>query len=225
MLKLWVVVGLVAVGPALAGCGPLGPGAAFTVETAVQVSGDGGAGPPSAETGLPEEAQAGHDLNEAGLGDAGPEAAVLDVTPPKEDAGDAGPAVNLFPGSPYGPAMCRGGADCVSDTRWDVDGGSPVTLVCIAQVGGPASLSGPSSPGPSPNELTGTTLCGPAEDENGSPILCLSDLDCGGYSCITKQCSVAIYESYDSGNVDPTGVEPVLVSYCQGVGNPPAGCN
>jgi hypothetical protein len=156
------------------------------------------------ETGAPE-AQA----DEPAV-DAGP-VAVSDAA--SKDAGQ--PEVNKFPGSPYGPASCRGSADCVSDTEFDIyyDGSSTIALVCRA-------------PEDNSNLLVGATQCVPAEDvAHGSVALCLSGLDCGGYACVTQSCSVGTYAPYDGGDIVEVGVASILVSYCQGVGTVPAGCH
>lgn len=154
------------------------------------------------ETGAPE-AQA----DEPAV-DAGP-VAVSDAA--SKDAGQ--PEVNKFPGSPYGPALCRGSADCVSDTEFDFDGSvGSIALICRAGQD-------------NTHILTGSTQCAPTEDVGGNALLCLSDLDCGGYSCVTQHCSVATFAPYDGGDAVEIGVVPLLVSYCQGVGTAPAGCS
>jgi hypothetical protein len=150
--------------------------------------------------------------------DAGREAAarvVEDAEAPREDAGDAGsaPKVNAFPGSPYGPATCRGGADCSGD-----DAGAQVCLAneAVSSNGGAGIL-------------TGQTTCRPAEGFFGPPsvVLCLSDLDCSGYPCVAQTCEVSVYAPYDAGDIsDVVGTTNVAVSYCQSPSStPPLGCN
>jgi hypothetical protein len=131
---------------------------------------------------------------------------------------DAGVAVNEFPGSPYGPAKCRGGADCVGDTQFNAPGAdADAPTWCVAME---------NSTGP--HLLTGTSQCLPSDAANGpyGLVLCLSGLDCAGYSCVSATCDVAIYAPYDGGpeGPDQVGTTEIQVSYCKGVGMIPAGC-
>ena len=101
------------------------------------------------------------------------------------EAGDlAGPEVNAFPGTPYAPAMCRSGADCVGNVLDLPDGSVPIQAACVAFEGVGANVNSPI--------LNGETRCDPLEDvSHGEIVLCLSDLDCNGYSCVTEECVVA----------------------------------
>jgi hypothetical protein len=153
-------------------------------------------------------------VSEAGL-DASHAAADAEL-PKAQDAGDASDAsamvaVNEFPGSPYGPAQCRSGADCVDG------GGNGSQTTCIALEFSESS---------SPHTLQGQTAClGPSWGGYGV-VLCASDLDCAGYSCITESCEVAEWAPYDGGSsATQVGTTTISVSFCQGVDIAPAGCS
>jgi hypothetical protein len=217
-----VVLGMLAT-VVLVGCG----GAPFSVAADELQAGDAGSvvDPPAPDAGAVQQADSGVDsgaleANDAHpASDAGPDAkaAVADAG----DAGDAGSLVNEFPGNPWNPpAVCRGPADCLSDTQWDEEGGTPLVLYCGALEGVGSTNDGEAY------LLSGVTQCRPTADYADTIVLCLSDFDCSGYTCVTQKCSVATYGSYDGGgNTAQTGVEPILVSYCQGLGTAPAGCD
>ena len=210
-----MVAGVLVVVTTLVGCG----GPPFTVAPAaddVKLSSEAGIAVPleddAGQLAVTAEASAS-DL----VGDAGSDEA---------EAGkfDAGPQVNAFPGTPYAAPTCRSGADCVGDcqsgtcTSWP-DGESPIPFVCAAfeGVGGDTTSS----------LLNGEVKCYPAEDVSGDMIvLCQSDLDCSGYSCVTEECNVATYAPLADGGGIPvqSGVTPIVISYCSGLGKVPA-CN
>jgi hypothetical protein len=223
MKSMIVVVVLVVLAMVvLVGCG----GAPFTV-AADELAGDAGSVviPPAPDAGAVQQADSGVDSGDLGGNDAHPAGdAGSDAKAPVADAGDAGdagPLVNEFPGDPWTPVACRGPADCLSDKQWDIDGEAPVVMACCALEGIANDVVGRST---EPNILAGGTQCRPADDAIGI-VLCLSDLDCGGYACVTQTCSIPTYSSYDGGSAAQTGVEPILVSYCQGLGTAPTGCN
>jgi hypothetical protein len=161
------------------------------------------------EGGAADLSTASGDAGSGSGGDAG-----ADVV----DAGDgAAPTTNLLPGSPYLPATCRGGADCVGDSQWDVDGATPPTLVCFAAVDNMDGV---------PHDFVGWARCQPTTTVGSDGVvLCLSDLDCDGYACVTEHCPVTTYAPSDGGAAILTGVTPILVSYCAGLGGTPAGCD
>lgn len=222
MKRLMMMVILVAT--VLGGCG----GAPFTVAPATdsaQVSGEASTDPLlESGVGQAETVALTPDAAADSGGDAGHTGASLADAGSKTDASDAGSLTNVFPPYTDGPtALCRGPADCLSDTEWDVDGAPAETLVCFALEGVP----GTGSNSPEAHLLSGYTQCRPASSVTFDGIvLCLSDLDCGGYACITQQCAVAtLTYPDDAGNVTQTGVIPVAVSYCSGVGGAPTSCN
>ena len=202
--RCWSVIAAAMV---LLGCS----GAPFTVAPAAdgaEISSEAGA--PTEDAGpyaLAAEASAADSAGDADRDEAAAKA-------------DAGPEVNAFPGSPYLSAKCRGSADCAGDTQFDLwDGEVPPALVCFAVEG----IAGNGSTGAT--TLSGSTQCRPADSVSGGVVLCLSDLDCSGYACITQECVVATYAPWDGGgDAVQTGVSPILVSYCSGIGTVPA-CN
>jgi|HubBroStandDraft_2_1064218.scaffolds.fasta_scaffold05875_6 hypothetical protein len=210
-MKQWMVAMLAVV---LVGCG----GAPFTLGATADDLSEADPSMPGVDGDLAVALDAGDSETEAdaktNVGHDSGDAGGLRV-----DAGDAGPSVNAFPGSPYEPAACRSAADCLSDTQWDFEGAAPIALYCGALEGVGPNLS-------EQTLLSGDTQCRPTEDVSGTIVLCLSDLDCSGYACVTQTCPVATYAPYDGGgDAVQIGITPILVSYCQGTGTAPSGCH